>query len=109
LTFKKDASNYYSSAETKKSDILNSFYNIIYSTTVVEQKYIQLKIDDALEKLNFIFSSYLDEIRLISDNYNAEYGLNINTRLIPKDTDPKPLNYFSDPFEDYPSFTVNIN
>lgn len=96
----KMAGTYYDMAVKKKSDALNALHNIIYSTNVLEKKHFIVKIDNAIEKLSFMLSTYLDRIYDVSYRYNATYGIDINTKMPESEKYPKPENYYYDLDED---------
>jgi hypothetical protein len=90
------AGKYYELAEKKKSDALNALHGVIFSTEVTEGGAIINKNDRARRELEYILSSYLDEMLTELQNYNKTHGITINTKLNTPVSWPKASNYFMD-------------
>ena len=88
----------YTIAQKYKSKSLNSLQTLIFSLPSSVHKYYIDKLDRATEQLDFMLSSYLQDIYTINDNYVKSNDININTKFLNnnKDDKPKPSNYFEE-------------
>lgn len=84
----------YSLIERAKLDALNYLHSIVINLPPLNDKYEYTKMDRALEKLEYLLSIYLEEIKTINQKYLLENNYNCQTKIL--NDGPKEFNYYGD-------------